>query len=61
MSAAHPLPLTLGELRATSSFSEARLHARRIKDEMRDNLISRLRSGETIFPGIVGYEDTVVP
>jgi magnesium chelatase subunit I len=28
---------------------------------MRDNLIARLRSGETVFPGIVGYDDTVVP
>ncbi|HEY0162486.1 MAG TPA: sigma 54-interacting transcriptional regulator, partial [Edaphobacter sp.] len=31
------------------------------KDELRENLIARLRSKETIFPGIVGYEDTVVP
>ena len=28
---------------------------------MRDNLIARLRDGGTIFPGIVGYDDTVVP
>jgi magnesium chelatase subunit I len=28
---------------------------------MRDNLIAKIRSGETIFPGIIGYEDTVVP
>jgi magnesium chelatase subunit I len=54
------LPRTLGELRK-SSFSEARLRNRTVKDELRDNLIARLRSGETIFPGIVGYEDTVVP
>jgi magnesium chelatase subunit I len=54
------LPRTLGELR-TSSFSENRLKQRRVKDEMRDNLVSRLRSGDPVFPGIVGYEDTVVP
>src|SRR6201987_929428 len=54
------LPTTLGELRK-STFSEQRLRARRTKDELRDNLIARLRSGETIFPGIIGYEDTVVP
>jgi len=55
-------PATLGELRR-SSFSEEKLLARRIKDELRDNLVARLRtSGEQpIFPGIVGYEDTVVP
>ena len=54
------LPHTLGELRK-SSFSEQRLRTRKVKDELRENLIARLRSGETIFPGIVGYEDTVVP
>jgi magnesium chelatase subunit I len=54
------LPRTLGDLRK-SSFSEQRLRTRKVKDELRENLISRLRSGETIFPGIIGYEDTVVP
>src|SRR5579885_2331043 len=54
------LPRTLGELRK-SSFSEQRLRTRKVKDELRENLIARLRGGETLFPGIVGYEDTVVP
>src|SRR6267143_1854552 len=54
------LPRTLGELRQ-SPFSEPRLSTRRVKDEMRDNLIVKLRQGSSIFPGIVGYEDTVVP
>src|SRR6202451_2989552 len=54
------LPRTLGELRQ-SPFSEQRLSTRRVKDEMRDNLIVRLRQGGPIFPGIVGYDDTVVP
>lgn len=54
------LPRTLGELRK-SVFSEQRLRSRKTKDELRENLITRLRSGETIFPGIIGYEDTVVP
>jgi magnesium chelatase subunit I len=54
------LPPTLGELRK-SSFSEQRLRTRKTKDELRENLIARIRSGDTIFPGIVGYEDTVVP
>ena len=61
MPAAPLLPQTLGELRASSLFSEARLHTRSIKDEMRSNLMARLQARETIFPGIVGYEDTVVP
>jgi magnesium chelatase subunit I len=51
---------TLGELRQ-SPFSEERLAARRVKDELRENLMARLCRGEPIFPGIVGYDDTVVP
>ena len=53
---------TLGELR-TSPFSESRLASRRVKDEMRENLMARLREhpDDPIFPGIVGYDDTVVP
>src|SRR5262249_8337358 len=56
------LPRTLGELRR-SDFSEERLCTRRVKDELRDNLVARLRkSGDaSVFPGIVGYDDTVVP
>src|SRR5437660_1703831 len=54
------VPPTLGELRK-SSYSEQRLRTRKVKDELRENLITRLRSGEIIFPGIIGYEDTVVP
>ena len=56
------LPRTLGELRR-SAFSEERLRTRRVKDELRDNLIARLRHHDDagIFPGIVGYDDTVVP
>src|SRR5215470_8930759 len=54
------LPRTLGEL-PKSQFSEQRLRTRKVKDELRDNLICKLRTGETIFPGIIGYDDTVVP
>jgi magnesium chelatase subunit I len=61
MPAAHPLPQTLGELRASDLFSAARLKTRSVKDEMRANLTARLKARDTIFPGIVGYEDTVVP
>jgi magnesium chelatase subunit I len=56
---ANRLPTTLGELRS-SEYTSERL-ARSVKDELRENLIARLRGKETIFPGIVGYEDTVVP
>jgi magnesium chelatase subunit I len=46
---------TLRELRA------ARYQTRSVKDELRDNLIKKLRAGEKLFPGIVGYDDTVIP
>jgi len=48
-------PRTLRELRA------ARYQTLSVKDELRRNLISKLRSGERLFPGIVGYQDTVIP
>src|SRR6201987_5311464 len=54
------LPRTLGELRQRP-FSEKRMRNRRVKDELRDNLITRLRATGSVFPGIVGYDDTVVP
>src|SRR5438270_13746209 len=48
-------PRTIAELRATGHQRET------VKQEMRRNLIARLRSGETLLPGIVGYEETVLP
>jgi magnesium chelatase subunit I len=54
------LPRTLGALRQ-SSFSQAQLGQRSVKDELRNNLICRIQCGEDLFPGIVGYEDTVSP
>ena len=49
------LPGTLGALRAAGH------RYRTVKQELRDNLLARMRSGETRFPGIVGYDDTVLP
>jgi magnesium chelatase subunit I len=46
---------TLGELKKSGYRSQS------VKDEMRANLIRKLRDGEAIFPGIVGFEDTVIP
>jgi magnesium chelatase subunit I len=61
MPAAYPLPQTLGELRRSNEYSEACLNTRSVKDELRSNLMRRLQLRETLFPGIVGFEDTVVP
>lgn len=55
------LPQTLGALRRSTTYSEARLAHRSVKDELRENLIAKLRSGETLFPGVQGYEETVIP
>ncbi len=54
------LPRTVGELRR-SSFSEEKSGARTVRDEVRENLIRKLRAGANLFPGIVGFDDTVVP
>jgi len=48
-------PRTLSALRA------ARYQTLSVKDELRLNLIRKLRSGDKLFPGIVGYEETVLP
>jgi magnesium chelatase subunit I len=48
-------PSTLGELKASGYRIEP------VKDEMRRNLIAKLESGEPMFPGILGYEETVLP
>jgi magnesium chelatase subunit I len=37
------------------------IKTRSVKDEMRQNLMARLKARETVFPGVVGYEDTVIP
>src|SRR5882724_4991404 len=51
---------TLGELKRTEWASPAR-RQRTVKDEMRQNLICLLENGSPLFPGIVGYEETVLP
>ncbi len=58
------LPSTLGALKS-SKFGERHLNShpgeRTVKSELRENLICKLQRGEELFPGVVGYEDTVVP
>ena len=54
-SSSHPAPRTLAELLASGWTS------RSVKDELRDNLVAALERGDDLFPGVVGYEDTVVP
>src|SRR5476649_1717690 len=49
------VPTTLGDLRSSA------LVSRPVKQEIRDNLVRKLQAGEPLFPGIIGYNDTVVP
>jgi magnesium chelatase subunit I len=56
----NPLSIsTLGELRR--AVESGAIVRRSVHQEVRDNLIRKLRAGESLFPGIVGYDDTVVP
>jgi len=54
-----PAISTLGALR--EGVARGRVVRRPVRAEVRDNLIRRLRARETLFPGIIGYEDSVVP
>src|SRR4029079_16718385 len=48
-------PRTLGELKKSG------WKTGRVKEEMRRNLVRKLEAGETLFPGILGYDESVVP
>ena len=54
-SPAHPEPATVGQLRASGHRS------RTTKEELRANLQQRLAAGDVAFPGIVGFDDSVLP
>src|SRR5215467_6702280 len=56
----HSRPRTMGELKRIPDF-DPRGVSRSVKSEMRRNLLRALEKGENLFPGIHGYEDTVVP
>jgi magnesium chelatase subunit I len=53
------LPRTLGELKRTPT--TAPLGERSVKHEMRRNLMAKLKAGEGLFPGVLGYNETVLP
>jgi magnesium chelatase subunit I len=54
-SSTHPKAATVGQLKETA------YKPRSVKDELRSNLIRKLKNKEDLFPGIVGYRDTVIP
>jgi magnesium chelatase subunit I len=53
-------PSTLGELQKLPRYAPG-APARTVKDEMRENVLRRLAAGEALFPGVHGYEETVLP
>ena len=52
-------PTNLGDLRR--AVAAGKIPHRSVKRELRDNLISKLQAGEPLFPGIIGYDDSVLP
>lgn len=54
----HPIT-TLGKLREASGKRYTRHGS--VKDEVRANLVRRMRAGEPLFPGVIGYDETVLP
>jgi magnesium chelatase subunit I len=52
-------PATLGALKSAIARGECR--RRPVRDEVRENLMAALKRGDRLFPGIVGYDDTVIP
>src|SRR5687767_7846899 len=56
---ARPQVSTVGELR--HAVDRGDVPRRSVHEEVRENLIRKLRSSEALFPGIIGYDDTVIP
>src|SRR6202162_2209242 len=54
------MPKWLGE-RRRSQWSEERVAKRSVRQELRENLLSKLERGDELFPGVHGYDDTVLP
>jgi len=55
MTSSRPTDTTLGELRGSG------YRPRSVKEEMRGNLLDKIRSGDPLLPGILGYDETVLP
>jgi len=55
-----PQPRNLGELRR-SQWSEEKIAGRSVRQELRENLLDKMEKGESLFPGVHGYDDTVIP
>ena len=54
------LPRFFGELKQ-SLWADAPLRGRTVRDELRANLVARLERDEPLIPGVIGYDDTILP
>jgi magnesium chelatase subunit I len=61
MNSSSPVPETLAALRDHPRWGRYVTNRRLVKDELRENLMCKIQKREPLFPGIVGYEDTVAP
>lgn len=53
--------INIQQIKTLGSLKEAGIQTRSIKDELRANLIQKIKDGEKVFEGIYGYEETVIP
>ena len=53
--------MDIKKIKTLGALKKSGYQPKSIKEEIRQNLMSKLRNKETTFPGIVGYEDTVIP
>ena len=53
--------MNLSNIKTLKELKESGLIVKSVKDELRDNLITKIRLNENVFEGIYGYEDTVIP
>lgn len=53
--------LDIKKVKTIADLKNTNYHPLSVKEEIRKNLIERLRTGKSTFPGIIGYEDTVIP
>ena len=53
--------MKIEKIKTLGALKESGYRSRSIKDELRENLIRKIKSKETVFKGIYGYENTVIP
>ena len=53
--------MNLTEIKTFGELKEAGYQSKSIKEELRENLIEKIKNNETVFEGVHGYEDTVIP